>query len=266
MKKNLERLLKGFEKFYDIQTKDEYKESIKEEILRSHVSKRDLNVNGSIRTLAKENELEDFLYKKIDEYFDSLRGRSGYALYLLSTLKDKVENTAEISELVLSLNPAATIPVQLGANVVEIPMYLAVQTAYSEARLALGLGSGMYTPDLKGGLSYAKDVILGYGGAVISTIPWFGSLFELSTHLDDPFEKLTYAATERIKYELLTEIAKNKRKEGIISKPIKLRKDLVDIISEFRHKDRVEERIIDYHDSPSVSYGSDLISAPYAAL
>lgn len=214
-----------------------FAEDLTQKINTYNISDGQLGISGSVNDLARQYGLE----RKFDDYIKrnilgGLRGRLAYALDLISSLKDSAEDVAEGSDLVTIILSSATAPIQ-------VPFYLATQTIYTLLAGMLGYTSGVYSFTRRGTFNYLTDTARGYFGALANTVPVLGSLFEISTNLDDKRHRIIEVAQRKAAYWLFNQIREQKRVP-----PLKSEEDLKSILDKTKPKKAITARLRDYAD------------------
>ncbi|MBI4438675.1 hypothetical protein HY640_01960 [Candidatus Woesearchaeota archaeon] len=177
------------------------------------IQDKELGISGSIRDVARKNgldrELERYISQKV---VGGLKGSVAYALDLVTSVKDGLEDVVEVGELAATAVGAAAgagaggVVVQVGSKAVKVPLYVATQTAYSVLAGILGYASGTYEFTGQGTRNYFVDVAKGYVGAFGSAVPVLGSVLELGTNLDDKRPRIAEAASRRAEVWLVNRL------------------------------------------------------------
>lgn len=187
--------------------KGSFTQDISHRILDSTVRDPYKSDRVTLREFAQRHGCQPQLYEYLN---DELRLRKSYlvrALDLVTSAKDCIDDSVEAAEAAGTVAGAATgagsVVVQIGGNLVEIPLHAAVQIIYTGVAGLLGFAGRVYSPNLKGVFDYSIDTAKGAAGAITDMIPVFGSLTELLTNLDDKRPRIASSLAENVRNRLL---------------------------------------------------------------
>ncbi|MFH1398761.1 MAG: hypothetical protein ABIG95_01460 [Candidatus Woesearchaeota archaeon] len=259
-------LRSGFQRIYDELRGAEgsFSKDITTRVMGTKASDADLGIGGiTLEEIARQNGLEEEFGQYIrSDIIGGIRGRTAYALDLVTSMKDSLEDAVELAEVGGSAASAVTgagpIVIQIGGNTFEVPLYVAVQTVYTTLATLLGYVSGTYTLTAKGTVNYISDTIKGMG-VIGNAIPLLGSIFEFGTNLDDKRDRIAEASAQRASVWLINKI-REKKGLPVLEQP----RDLVGIIGTLGSKLRRNGSLSDYEDKQI--YGSDISASPYQRI
>ncbi|MDD9953879.1 MAG: hypothetical protein OXR66_06100 [Candidatus Woesearchaeota archaeon] len=172
------------------------KKSFSRDLERQIMEQRLPELQGkTLLEAARATNREDLLKETVRDELKFSKSYVKRALDGITNVKDGLEDIIETAEVKGSLVTGGAAQV---TNILQLPIYLAVQTAYTAVKGVLGFGTGMYRRNLFGLKDYAIDTVKGYVGAIGSSIFGAGSIFEWMTNMDDVRPRMATSLAQKV--------------------------------------------------------------------